>query len=153
MDIGNEGCFDKGKVVVQMNNNLKEKQSTELLNVFICTYVGLCAEIPVPSVALQTPWSPVFTSESVELKCSMEDSPDLWTYTWYRGGQEVVPAAGVSFGSEGSVLTISQVRPEHAGQYTCTGQLKGRPVKSEPSKPQSLEVKGELLLMRIMITE
>jgi hypothetical protein len=83
----------------------------------------------------------------------MEDSPDLWTYTWYRGGQEVVQEAGVSFGSEGSVLTISQVRPEHAGQYTCTGQLKGRPVKSEPSKPQSLEVKGELLLMRIMITE
>ncbi|XP_030201066.1 basement membrane-specific heparan sulfate proteoglycan core protein isoform X5 [Gadus morhua] len=98
-------------------------------------------EIPVPSVALQTPWSPVFTSESVELKCSMEDSPDLWTYTWYRGGQEVVQEAAVSFGSEGSVLTISQVRPEHAGQYTCTGQLKGRPVKSEPSKPQSLEVK------------
>ncbi|CAL8256007.1 unnamed protein product [Gadus morhua 'NCC'] len=99
-------------------------------------------EIPVPSVALQTPWSAVFTSESVELKCSMEDSPDLWTYTWYRGGQEVVPAAGVSFGSEGSVLTISQVRPEHAGQYTCTGKLKGRPVKSEPSKAQSLKVKG-----------
>ena len=75
----------------------------------------------------------------------MEDSPDLWTYTWYRGG--------VSLGSEGSDLTISQVRPEHAGQYTCTGQLKGRPVKSEHSKAQSLEVKGELLLMRIMITE
>ncbi|XP_059902870.1 hemicentin-1-like [Gadus macrocephalus] len=98
-------------------------------------------EIPVPSVALQTPWSAVFTSESVELKCSMQDSPDLWTYTWYRGGQEVVQGAGVSFGSEGSVLTIRPVRPEHAGQYTCTGQLKGRPVKSEPSKPQSLEVK------------
>uniref|UniRef100_A0A8C5A867 Ig-like domain-containing protein n=1 Tax=Gadus morhua TaxID=8049 RepID=A0A8C5A867_GADMO len=91
-------------------------------------------EIPVPSVALQTPWSAFFTSESVELKCSMEDSPDLWTYTWYRGG--------VSLGSEGSDLTISQVRPEHAGQYTCTGQLKGRPVKSEHSKAQSLEVKG-----------
>ncbi|XP_056443473.1 hemicentin-1-like isoform X2 [Gadus chalcogrammus] len=99
-------------------------------------------EIPVPSVALQTPWSAVFTSESVELKCSMQDRPDLWTYTWYRGGQEVVQGAGVSFGSEGSDLTISQVRPEHVGQYTCTGQLKGRPVKSEPSKPQSLEVKG-----------
>ncbi|CAL8250131.1 unnamed protein product [Arctogadus glacialis] len=98
-------------------------------------------EIPVPSVALQTPWSAVFTSESVELKCSMGDSPDLWTYTWYRGGQEVVQGPGGSFGSEGSVLTISPVRPEHAGQYTCTGQLKGRPVKSEPSKPQSLEVK------------
>ncbi|CAL8275393.1 unnamed protein product [Boreogadus saida] len=98
-------------------------------------------EIPVPSVALQTPWSAVFTSESVELKCGMEVSPDLWTYTWYRGGQEV-QGQGVSFGSEGSDLTISPVRPEHAGQYSCTGQLKGRPVKSEPSKEQALEVKG-----------
>ena len=83
----------------------------------------------------------------------MQVSPDLWTYTWYRGGQAVVQGAGVSFGSEGSDLTISPVRPEHAGQYTCTGQLMGRTVKSEPSKAQSLEVKGELLLMRIMITE
>ena len=137
-----------------MNNNLKEEQSTELPNDYIYTYGGLSAEIPVPSAAVQTPWSAVFTSETVGLKCSMQGSPDPWIYTWYRGGQEVaVQGPGVSDGADGSQFVISSARLEHAGQYTCTGRLKDRPVKSAPSNTLTLEVKGESLLMIIMNTE
>ena len=118
--------------------------------VFSSTNVCLSAEIPVPSAALQTRWSAVFTSETVEMKCRMQDSPDHWDYTWYRGQEGVVQGAG---GSDKSQLVISSAGLEHAGQYTCTGQLRGRPVKSGPSKALSLEVKGELLLMLIMNTE
>ncbi|CAL8366998.1 unnamed protein product [Lota lota] len=98
-------------------------------------------EIPVPSVALQTPWPDVFTSEKVELSCGMQDSPDHWTYAWYRGGQEVaVQGPDVSVRSNVSYLVISSAKPEHSGEYTCTGQLKGRPVVSKPSNKLSLEV-------------
>ena len=60
---------------------------------------------------------------------------------------------GVSDGADGSQFVISSARLEHAGQYTCTGRLKGRPVKSAHGNTLTLEVKGELLLMIIMNTE
>ena len=108
----------------------------------VCVCV-LSAEIPVPSVALKTPWFDVFPSERVQMNCQMQGSPDPWIYTWYRGQEVAVQGPGVSDGADGSQFVISSARLEHAGQYTCTGRLKGRTVKSEPSTPLRLDVYGE----------
>ncbi|KAG7256246.1 hypothetical protein CRUP_017143 [Coryphaenoides rupestris] len=80
-------------------------------------------EVPVPRAELQTGWSEVFPSETVEMNCSIGAGPDRWTYTWYRGGQEVQ-------------------RPADGGTYWCTATRghRNRPFTTRPSPVQKLSV-------------
>lgn len=98
-------------------------------------------DIPVPSLELQTPWSDVFPSERVELTCKIEGSSD-WTYSWYQRGQKVKDDQYVSLSADGSSLNMS-ITAEHAGDYTCNGQHKSRPVETEHSNAQILTVHRE----------
>ncbi|KAE8293501.1 hypothetical protein D5F01_LYC08613 [Larimichthys crocea] len=86
-------------------------------------------EIPVPSLTRKTQWLDVFPDESVQLSCGMSDSSE-WIYTWRKDGQEVQANTHVSFDSNGATLFIKSASAAHAGQYTCSANLKGRSVNS-----------------------
>lgn len=98
-------------------------------------------EIPVPSLNQTTPWSDFFPGEKVSLKCVMS-SPN-WIYTWYKNKTKVQADGSVSFDSNGATLSISSASAAHKGQYTCSGELKGRSVISKASSQLHLTVYGE----------
>ena len=101
------------------------------------------AGIPVPSLELKTQWLDVFPAERVEMSCGVQGSSD-WTYTWYRDGRELGGGhISVSSGAERSSLIISSAKLEDAGTYTCRGQHRTRPVKTESSNNLILIVHGE----------
>ncbi|XP_059190177.1 titin [Centropristis striata] len=106
-------------------------------------------EIPVPSLTLITPWLDVFPGEGVKMGCAMQNSSD-WTYTWYKGGQQIKADSFVSFDSNGATLSISSASVARAQQFTCQGHLKGRSVNSMFSPGLTLKVHDENPTVKLM---
>ncbi|XP_041937650.1 putative high affinity immunoglobulin gamma Fc receptor IC [Alosa sapidissima] len=90
-------------------------------------------ELPLATVTVE-PKSPVFTGETVTLKCVME-SLSGWTYKWYKGSSRT-PV------SEGNTFTIRGAAESHKGQYWCQGERRDRPTASQPSRKITLNVKA-----------
>ena len=83
------------------------------------------------------PQSPVFTGETVTLKCVIE-SLSGWTYKWFKGS---IP--NLVFESEGNTFTITAAAKSDEGQYWCQAERKDRPTSSERSNAVHIQVKGE----------
>ncbi len=81
-----------------------------------------------------TPDSPVFTGETVNLKCVIE-SYSNWRYEWYK--DSVMLQTSVNR----DTLTIRGVNESDQGQYWCRGRI--RSVSSQ-SNSVYLSVTGEL---------
>ncbi len=81
-----------------------------------------------------TPDSPVFTGETVNLKCVIE-SYSNWRYEWYK--DSVMLQTSVNR----DTLTIRGVNESDQGQYWCRGQI--RSVSSQESNRINLIVNGE----------
>ncbi len=92
-----------------------------------------------------TPDSPVFTGETVTLKCVIE-SYSNWRYEWYKdsGYKSVMLQSSDRYTVNRETLTISGVITSDAGQYTCKGHIDRRSVSSHTSSAVSLSVTGEL---------
>ncbi len=84
-----------------------------------------------------TPDSPVFTGETVNLKCVIE-SYSNWRYEWYK--DSVMLQTSVNR----DTLTIRGVNESDQGQYWCRGQRDERPKSSQSSSAVYLSVAGEL---------
>ncbi len=84
-----------------------------------------------------TPDSPVFTGETVNLKCVIE-SYSNWRYEWYK--DRVMLQTSVNR----DTLTIRGVDESDQGQYWCRGQRDERPTSSHDSSSVYLSVTGEL---------
>ncbi|XP_073721204.1 basement membrane-specific heparan sulfate proteoglycan core protein-like [Misgurnus anguillicaudatus] len=80
-----------------------------------------------------TPDSPVFTGETVTLKCEIEDQYSDWRYLWYkaRTGTAVF---------EGNIYTIRS--PSDQDEFWCRGERDGRPSSSQYSDYVTLSVKA-----------
>ncbi|XP_076120713.1 basement membrane-specific heparan sulfate proteoglycan core protein-like isoform X4 [Alosa pseudoharengus] len=89
-------------------------------------------ELPLATLTIE-PQSPVFTGETVTLKCVIESLSD-WTYKWYEGSSSV-PV------SEGNTFIIIAAAESHKGQYWCQGERRDRPTSSQPSGKTTLDVK------------
>ncbi len=105
-----------------------------------------------------TPDSPVFTGETVNLKCVIESysnwrwridqtygwrydwTPD-WRYEWYK--DSVMLQTSDRYTVNRDTLTIRGVNESDQGQYWCRGQRDERP-KSSQSNSVYLSVTGEL---------
>ncbi len=87
-----------------------------------------------------TPDSPVFTGETVNLKCVIISDHSNWRYEWYKGSGEV----SKSYTVKENTLTIKRFTSSDAGRYTCKGHIEGRSVSSNISSAVHLSVKGEL---------
>ncbi|XP_062371793.1 immunoglobulin superfamily member 1 [Sardina pilchardus] len=119
--------------------------------------------LPRATLTVQ-PQPPVFTGETVTLKCVIE-SLSGWTYEWYMG-----PSTNQVFQSEGNSFIISGFKESHAGQWWCKGQWKHRPlsvhsntihprVQALPAStvvlqhPQSLFYIGDIVSLRCDIAD
>ncbi len=112
-----------------------------------------------------TPDSPVFTGETVNLKCVIESHSDWrqrnglthdrrydrqkgwtedWRYEWYK--DSVMLQTSVNR----DTLTIRGVNESDQGQYWCRGQRDERPKSSQESNRINLSVNGELNLIFLL---
>uniref|UniRef100_A0A3Q2QU32 B-cell receptor CD22 n=1 Tax=Fundulus heteroclitus TaxID=8078 RepID=A0A3Q2QU32_FUNHE len=66
-----------------------------------------------PSVSV-SPSGEIVEGSSVTLTCSSDANPAA-SYTWYKEDEESPTASGQNF-------TITDVRPEHSGRYSCEAQ-------------------------------
>ncbi|KAL0147465.1 hypothetical protein M9458_057228, partial [Cirrhinus mrigala] len=98
---------------------------------FIKLYVK---DLPTSTLTV-TPDSPVFTGETVNLKCVIESDHSDWRYEWYKGSNKVSDHHTVNRDTH----TI-RVKKSDEGQYTCKGQRDGRPNSSQSSSAVSLSV-------------
>ncbi len=112
-----------------------------------------------------TPDSPVFTGETVNLKCVIESNSDWrqrnslrhnwrfdkrnvwiddWIYEWYKGRDRVMLQTYDRYTVNRDTLTIRGANESDQGQYWCRGQRYKRPKSSHLSSAVSFTVIGEL---------
>ncbi|XP_052417748.1 Fc receptor-like protein 5 isoform X2 [Carassius gibelio] len=84
-----------------------------------------------------TPDSPVFTGETVNLKCVIE-SHSNWRYEWYKDTDSVMLQTSDRYTVNRDTLTIRGVNTSDQGQYWCRGQI--RSVSSQDSNRIHLSV-------------
>ncbi len=110
-----------------------------------------------------TPDSPVFTGETVNLKCVIESYSNWrwrngltydwrydwtleWRYEWYK--DRVMLQTSVNR----DTLTIRGATESDQGQYWCRGQRDKRPKSSQSSSAVHLSVTGELSIIILLNT-
>ncbi|XP_026109995.1 leucine-rich repeats and immunoglobulin-like domains protein 1 [Carassius auratus] len=86
-----------------------------------------------------TPDSPVFTGETVNLKCEIE-SHSNWRYEWYKDTDSVISQTSDRYTVNRDTLTIRGVITSDQGQYWCRGQRDQRPNSSQDSNQIHLSV-------------
>ncbi len=94
-----------------------------------------------------TPVSPVFTGETVNLKCVIE-SYSNWRYEWYK--DSVMLQTSDRYTVNRDTLTIRGVNESDQCQYWCRGQRDKRPKSSQESNRINLSVNGELNLIFLL---
>ncbi|XP_035992577.1 B-cell receptor CD22-like, partial [Fundulus heteroclitus] len=97
-----------GNYSCEAQNNRGSQSSTVLL-----TVVRLKDAPQRPSVSL-SPSGEIVEGSSVTLTCSSDANPAA-NYSWYKEDEEFPTASGQNF-------TITDVRPEHSGNYSCEAQ-------------------------------
>ncbi|XP_042615328.1 Fc receptor-like protein 5 isoform X1 [Cyprinus carpio] len=78
------------------------------------------------------PDSPVFTGETISLKCVIE-SYSNWRYEWYKGRDSVMLQTSERYTVNRDTLTIRGVNESDQDQFWCRGHIDGRPVSSYSS--------------------
>ncbi len=114
-----------------------------------------------------TPDSPVFTGETVNLKCVIEsysnwrwridqtyywryDWTREWRYEWYK--DSVMLQMSDRYTVNRDTLTIRGVNESDQGSYRCRGQRDKRPKSSQSSPAVHLSVTGELSIIILLNT-
>lgn len=98
---------------------------------------------PQPVLKQKSAWLDFFTTEEVELKCSIPDISD-WVITWMKDATVIKPDLSAS--ADGSVLTIASVTTADSGSYTCRGRHRTKTgVNTNPSNSLSVSVTGKFV--------
>ncbi|XP_054464456.1 carcinoembryonic antigen-related cell adhesion molecule 5 [Anoplopoma fimbria] len=100
-------------------------------------------ERPQTDIILLTGWSEVFSTDSLVLRCRVQESQDMWNFTWFKEGQPIDRPP-----SEKHAVT-PQNDPEQS-LYTCQGIRTGRPSYSRRS--DSFKTKNLLLKRRVLLS-
>ncbi|XP_036417145.1 low affinity immunoglobulin gamma Fc region receptor II-a-like [Colossoma macropomum] len=97
---------------------------------------------PKPTLTVD-PESPVFSGESVTLKCEINPR-DGWTYQWYKQNKQsrwtAVPQSEY-YTVNRDTLTIREDAVINGDQYQCRGERRYRPTSSQYSDSVTLTVK------------
>ncbi len=94
-----------------------------------------------------TPDRPVFTGETVNLKCVIESHSD-WRYEWYK--DSVMLHSSDRYTVNRDTLTIRGATESDQGQYWCRGQRDRRPQSSQSSFAFSLTVIGKMNIIVLL---
>ncbi|XP_056104265.1 Fc receptor-like protein 5 [Rhinichthys klamathensis goyatoka] len=97
--------------------------------------------LPTSTVTV-TPDSPVFTGETVNLKCVINSDHGNWRYEWYKDSVKL-QTSGYRYTVNTHTVTIRGATESDQGQYWCKGQRDGRPNSSTLSSAVYLSVKGK----------
>ncbi|KAL6490987.1 hypothetical protein MHYP_G00013320 [Metynnis hypsauchen] len=89
--------------------------------------------LPTATLTVEPRWSPVFTGESVTLKCEIQ-SYSNWRYQWYKGSSRTAVSH-----SQTNTFTIRSAADQD--QYWCRGERDNRPTTSQHSNTVTLTVK------------
>ncbi|KAI4889041.1 hypothetical protein NFI96_007085, partial [Prochilodus magdalenae] len=105
----------------------RDSQRSDISNTVTLTVSAL----PRATLTVEPGWNPLFTGESVTLKCETQ-SYSNWRYQWYKG-------------SSGTAVNQSQthtftIRSADQDQYWCRGERDNRPTSSQNSNKVSLSV-------------
>ncbi|KAK7177121.1 hypothetical protein R3I93_001173 [Phoxinus phoxinus] len=95
--------------------------------------------LPASTVTV-TPASPVFTGETVDLKCVINSDHSNWRYEWIKDSVKLQTSDRYTVNTH--TLSIVKVITSDQGQYWCKGQRDGRP-NSSTSGSVYLSVKAE----------
>ncbi|KAK1803344.1 hypothetical protein P4O66_004122 [Electrophorus voltai] len=98
-------------------------------------------DLPTTTLTVE-PQSPVFTGESVTLKCEVQGY-DGWTYQWYKKkaqSQWTTVSQSVFDTVNRDTLTISGDAVVNGDQYQCRGERHDRPTTSQYSNTVNLTV-------------
>ncbi len=107
---------------------------------FFFLFLSFFTDLPRSTLTV-TPDSPVFTEETVNLKCVIESYSD-WRYEWYK--DSVMLQRSDPYTVNRDTLAIRGATESDQGQYWCRGQRDERPQSSQSSSAVYLTVKGEL---------
>ncbi len=102
-------------------------------------YLCFFTDLPRSTLTV-TPDSPVFTGETVNLKCVIE-SYSNWRYEWYK--DSVMLQTSDRYTVNRDTLTIRGAIESDQGQYWCRGQRDKRPSSSQDSNRINIIVNGE----------
>ncbi|XDV19222.1 hypothetical protein PO909_024736, partial [Leuciscus waleckii] len=105
--------------------------------------LSLFSGLPTSTVTV-TPDNPVFTGETVNLKCVINSDHSNWRYEWYKDSVKLQTSERYTVNRD--TLTIRGVTESDRGQYWCRGQRDGRPNSSTSSSAVSLSVKDKPIL-------
>ncbi|KAL6491008.1 hypothetical protein MHYP_G00013530 [Metynnis hypsauchen] len=112
---------------------LRDFFSSRSLDLLCVTETWIGAALPTATLTVEPRWSPVFTGESVTLKCEIE-SYSNWRYQWYKGSSRTAVNQ-----YQTNTFTISSAADQD--QYWCRGERDNRPSSSQPSNTVTLIVK------------
>ncbi|XP_056104267.1 Fc receptor-like protein 5 [Rhinichthys klamathensis goyatoka] len=96
------------------------------------------SDVPTSTVTV-TPGSPVFTGETVNLKCVINSDHSNWRYEWYKDSVKLQKSERYTVNRD--TVTIRGATKSDQGQYWCRGHIDGRPISSTLSYDVSLSVK------------
>ncbi|XDV19098.1 hypothetical protein PO909_024664 [Leuciscus waleckii] len=96
----------------------------------VCIFLSFFSGLPTSTVTV-TPDSPVFTGETVNLKCVINSDHSNWRYEWYK--DSVILQTSERYTVNRDTLTIRGATESDQGQYWCKGQRDGRPNSSTSS--------------------
>ncbi|XP_070766286.1 uncharacterized protein [Enoplosus armatus] len=99
-------------------------------------------ERPKADIILLTGWSEVFSTDSLVLRCGVQDSPDMWNFTWFKEDQPI--------NSTSERHTVTPQNDPEQSHYTCHGIRTGRPSYSKRS--DSFKTKNLLLKRRLLLS-
>ncbi|KAI4877306.1 hypothetical protein NFI96_005865 [Prochilodus magdalenae] len=105
----------------------RDSQRSEISNTVTLTV----SDLPTATLTVE-PESPLFTGESVTLKCEIQ-SYSNWRYQWYKGSSGTAVSQ-----SQTNTFTIRSAADQ--GQYWCRGERDNRPTSSQNSNRVSLSV-------------
>ncbi|KAG9327947.1 hypothetical protein JZ751_017208, partial [Albula glossodonta] len=97
--------------------------------------------LPKATLTVEPKWSPLYTGETVTLKCEV-DSHSNWKYVWYKDQLQTAVSQTAGHSVSGDRYSITAAAGSDQGQYWCEGRLEGRKVTSQRSDPITLTVKA-----------
>ncbi|KAK2913295.1 hypothetical protein Q8A67_001694 [Cirrhinus molitorella] len=121
----------------QRNERPKSSQSSSAISLIMM-------DLPTSTLTV-TPTNPVFTGETVNMKCKIESDHSNWRYEWtyrqYTDSRYSVLQTSERYTVNRDTLTIKPSETSDGGQYRCRGHIDGRSVSSYLSSAVSLFVK------------
>ncbi|XP_037390941.1 Fc receptor-like protein 5 isoform X1 [Pygocentrus nattereri] len=124
--------FDSGKYTCR-GERRSDSQRSEISDAVIL----IVSALPRATLTVDPRWSPVFTGESVTLKCEIQ-SHSNWRYQWYKGSSGTAVSQ-----SQINTFTIRSAADQDQDQFWCRGERNYRPSSSQYSNRVNLSVEAE----------